>query len=135
MSETANQEPQLLSRDELLSTCERRFKTVGPLPVRGGYVRLRSLTEAEASAYDAAKFSKGEIIQSRLLDMNCRFISLCVVDQAGNRLLGPTDIAGLMTWDRADMEYLYTEARAHVAAKQRPIEDTEKNSAGTPAAG
>jgi hypothetical protein len=126
----------LLSRDDLLAESPRRFKTVGPLPARGGYVRLRSLTEQEGSAFDTAKFNKGEYVSARLLDMNCRYLSLCIVDQAGNRLLGPSDVPKMLTaWDRADIEYLYGEARAHVTAKQVPIEETEKNSEGTPAAG
>jgi len=126
----------LLSRDELLAETKRRYVVVGPLPVRGGMVRLQSLTEQEASTYDAAKFVKGEIVPARLLDMNCRFIVACAVDQAGNRLLSPSDVPVMMAkWDRADIEYLYGEARNHVTAKQRPIEDLEKNSAGTPVAG
>lgn len=134
MSETANQEPQLLSRDELLADCQRRYTIVGPLPVRGGKARLQSLTEQEASAYDAAKFHRGELVQARLLDANCRMIAACLVDTAGNRLLGPSDIGRLLTWDRADIEFLYTAARAHIAAKQRPPEDVEKNYDATPAA-
>ena len=134
MSETANQEPQLLSRDELLSTCERRFKTVGPLPVRGGYVRLRSLTEAEASAYEAASYDAGKLVRARMEDANRRYIALCLVDQAGNRLLGPSDVPKLAAWDRADMAFVYTAARDHVDAKRPPMEAVEKNSEATPAA-
>jgi hypothetical protein len=134
LSEQENQEAQLLSRDDLLAPATRRYTVVGPLPVRGGMVRLQSLNEQEASAYDAAKFSKGELVQARLLDANCRMITACLVDAGGNRLLGPGDVAKLLTWDRADIEFLYTAARAHITAKQRPLEDVEKNSDATPAA-
>lgn len=133
ISETA-EKVQFLSREDLLSPMPRRYATVGPLPVRGGYVRLQSLFENEASAYEAERFSKGDLVQARLLDMNCRFIVRCVVNEANDRILGPQDVPAMMAkWDRADIAYLYTEASNHVAAKKVPIDDLEKNSDGTPA--
>ena len=126
------QEPQLLSRDDLLADIPRRYKVVGPLPIRGGYVRIRSLTEAEASAYEAISYADGKLVQARAQDANRRYISLCLVDQAGNRLLGPADIGKLAAWDWADMVFLYTACRDHVNATRPPLETVEKNSEGTP---
>ncbi len=127
-------EIRLLSREDLLTATERRFKTVGPLPVRGGHVRLQSLWENEASNLEAQNYTRGEFDASKMLSANCRYLVACLVDQAGNRLLSAADVATLMAkWDRADIEYVYTEARLHVRAKKRPIEELEKNFAGTPA--
>ncbi|MGA2035880.1 MAG: hypothetical protein ABSG68_26835 [Thermoguttaceae bacterium] len=130
-----DENPQLLSRDDLMKPLARRYKTVGPLPVRGGYCRLQSLSEREASAYEAASYDRGTLVRARMEDANRRYLAMCLVDQAGNRLLGPGDAAKLADWDRADMVFLYSEAVAHVNAKRPALEDVEKNSEKTPAAG
>ena len=128
-------EPQLLSRDDLLAPSPRRYKTVGPLPVRGGHCRLQSLTEAEASAHEANSYDKGQLVRARMEDANRRYLAMCLVDQAGNRLLAPADVPRMASWDRADMAFLFNEALAHVNAKRKPAEDLEKNCDATPAAG
>jgi hypothetical protein len=130
----SEENPQLLSRDALLSATERRYKIVGPLPVRGGHCRIRSLDEQEAASVEAANYTSGDLDMQKMLAANCRWIVACLVDGAGNRLLSPADVPRLMKWDRADVEHLYTEVKLHVRAKQRPMEEIEKNSAGTPAA-
>ena len=134
MSDQEAQE-NLLSRDDLFRPQERRYRVIGPLPVRGGKVRLQSLTEREASQYEAASYEKGSLSRARMEDSNRRYIALCLVDQVGNRLLAPADVPKMADWDRSDMVFLYNEAVNHVNAKRPAIEDVEKNSAGTPVAG
>jgi hypothetical protein len=124
-----------LTRDELLSPVKRRYAVIGPLPVRGGFVRVQSLSEQEASAYEAASFDRGVMVRARMEDANRRYVALVLVDQAGNRLLSNADVPKLAAWDRADMAFIYSEAQAHVNAKRKPIEDTEKNSDATPGGG
>jgi hypothetical protein len=128
-------DPALLSRDELFAPSARRYKTVGPLPVRGGFCRLQSLTEREASHFEAASYDKGKLISARLEDANRRYLVEVLVDQAGNRLLSPADLPSLAEWDRGDVVFLYTEAVDHVNARRQPPEASEKNSGATPAAG
>ena len=113
----------------------RRYTVVGPLPSAAASPpaiadrgRGRRLSRPPSS-------SKGEMMHAGMLDMNCRFIVPVPggpgrgQPPAGPRRHRRDDGA----WDRADMEYLYTEAgpRHRQAAA---VEDTEKNSAGTPAA-
>jgi hypothetical protein len=127
-------EPTLLNRDELLAPCARRYATIGPLPVRGGFVRVQSLSEQEASAYETASYDRGTLVRARMEDANRRYVAMVLVDQAGNRLLSAADVPKLASWDRADMAFVYAEAQQHVNAKRKPTEDIEKNSDATLAA-
>jgi hypothetical protein len=53
---------------------------------------------------------------------------MCLVDDAGNRLLNAEDAPKLTTWDAADTSALYEEAAAHCGIGQRDIEELIKNS-------
>ena len=67
---------ELLSRDELLKEAPRRYKIVGPLPVRGGFCRVQSLTELEASRFEAAHMDQTPAVRrARLEDANRRFVA------------------------------------------------------------
>ena len=104
------------------------------LPVEGKRVRIRSLTEGEFTAYDNAIVgTRGQLRAERLQDAARRLIVLCLVDAAGNRLLGPGHVARLKGWDSADVQYLYRECVAHVGSSTEDIEETIKNSEGAPA--
>ena len=104
------------------------------LPVKQLRVRIRSLTEGEFSAYDNAVVgTRGQLRSDRLKDASRRLIVLCLVDGAGNRLLGKEHIAKLVGWDSTDIQYLYRECTTHVGTSVEDIEETIKNSEETPA--
>lgn len=116
----------------------RRYKIVGPLPVRGGKVRIRSLTEKESQAFQMACVNTrgaGELRRDRLLDANRRLIAACLVDAEGNPFVTDAQRAEMAEWDNADTSYLYDECARHTGIKQSDIEDLVKNSDGTTVAG
>ncbi len=105
------------------------------LPVKKLRVRIRSLTEGEFSTYDNAVVgTRGQLRTERVKDASRRLICLCLVDGAGNRLLGPGHVNKLIGWDSADIQYLYSECAAHVGTSAEDIEESIKNSDATPAA-
>ena len=115
----------------------RRFKIIGPLPVRGQpegmYVRIRSLTERESSEYQAKLVAKkGDGLRTeRLKDANRRLIALCLVDGDGNTYVTPAMQTQMADWDAADTGFLYSECATHCGLSTSDIEDLVKNSEGT----
>ncbi len=127
MSETNGK---LTNPDEMFGApIKRRYKAI-TLPVSGYHVRIQSITEAEFSQYQAAAVSKsGEKLRpDKLKDANRRFISLCLVDDDGNRILPTKDSGKLSSWDAGDAAYLYNECASHCKINNEDIEDSVKNS-------
>ena len=110
----------------------RRHKVV-ELPVSGHRVRIQSITERELSAFQTATIASGGtgLRKSRLEDANRRFIVLCLVDDAGNRILNTSHIGKLADWDAADTSFLYNECASHCGISREDIEDLVKNSEET----
>lgn len=123
----------LASVEQLFSgKLKRRYKVV-ELPVSEHKVRIQSLSESEVSEYQAATVASSGmgLRRERLKDSNRRLIVLCLVDQAGNRILGKSHIAKLAEWDGADAGFLYNECVTHCGLNRDDIEDLVKNSEGT----
>jgi hypothetical protein len=117
-----------LSRQEFLQRTPRRYEDV-PLPVKGGTVRIRSLTEAEKEAFEAAMLTdSGQVKRSAMRSARRRLILLCLVDDAGELLLQPTDIDALADLDGADLAVLQDAAMKHVGFKASDLDNLEKNS-------
>jgi len=115
---------------------KRRYKEV-TLPVNGYKVRIQSMSEGELSRYQSAAMNStgSGTRKARLEDATRRLFVLCLVDQAGNRILGKADIEKFTDWDAADTSFLYDECAAHCGISQRDIEDLVKNSEEMSAAG
>lgn len=114
------------------STGKRRFvETV--LPVSGLRVRIRSLTEREASDYQAHVFSANndKTRQARLRSANRLLIAKCLVDGEGNRIVPDDQIVALADMDWADASHLYDVCAAHSGMNNADIEALVKNSEPT----
>jgi hypothetical protein len=111
---------------------KRRFDVVGPLPVSGHTVRIRSLTSLELSRYQCATIATAGagLKKSRMEDASERLIALCLVDDEGNPICTPEHVARMAEWDSADVEYLYERCARWVGVKKGEIEDLVKNSEG-----
>lgn len=129
-------EPVLAGVDQLFAPTCRRYKTV-TLPVSGLTVRIQSLTEREVSDYQAAavqmRSGQPTAKAERLKDASRRWIVLCLVDSAGNRILNDSHVARLADWDAADTQFLYEECAAHVGLKSADLDSLVKNSEASPA--
>jgi len=113
---------------------KRRFKVVGPLPVNGKQIRIRSLFEGELSAYQTKAITAEGFSPIKMEAQNRRLIAACMVDADGNLLLQDVQAGRLREWDGADTSYLYEECAKHVGIKREGIEAIAKNSEETPAA-
>ncbi len=118
----------LANVEQLFTKAKRRYKRL-TLPVADLEVRIQSLSERELSTYQAVTLAKtGSFKLSKLEDANRRLIVLCLVDDAGNRILNKTHIAELEEWDSADTAFLSGECSAWVGLKADEIEGLVKNS-------
>lgn len=119
--------PGLVTREQLLSQTKRRFDNVA-IP-HLGTVRLRSLTERERTAYEAASLNEtGEQERELLIDSKRRLIALCVVDADGNPLLTDGDVDALADIDGSITGRLYAACLDHCGFTKGDIEGLVKNS-------
>jgi len=115
----------------------RRFKTIGPLPVRGVHVRIQSLTEREKSNWESETIAKkGDGLRvDKLRDANRRLLQLCLVDEDGNRFVTDAMRTEMGEWDSADTAFLYDECSRHCGINKADLEGLVKNSEGTTVVG
>lgn len=118
----------LASVDQMFTgAAKRRYKTV-TLPVAGFTLRLQSLTEKDYANYQAFFLDKhGKPVPDRLKQASRIFISMCVVDAEGNRIITGDYVAKLADWDAADAAFLYSECSKHAGISQEDIEGLVKN--------
>ena len=111
---------------------QRRFQLL-TLPISRFLVRIRSITEREYSKYQAATVSAkgGGLRKERLIDANQRFISLCLVDKDGNRLMTTLEAQNMSGWDAGDTSFLYHQCAEHCGLNRDDIEDLVGNSEET----
>lgn len=122
----------LATRDILLRAPVRRFKLVD-IPGWGKF-RVRSLTELERSRFEASIRDKnGNVSPTKLIDLKCRLIVLCVVDADGNQLLTNGDIDQLRQQDSRYTNQLVTEIQSHCGISDEDMGDLEKNCEATTA--
>jgi len=116
----------LTTREQLLGLTQRRYRTV---EVAGLHFRIRNLTEAEKSDFEAsvlnseAKYSLGKIRQQPR-----RLIGLCLVDDRNEPLLRPDDTEQLRAIDGAVTSRLYDACREHCGFEEGDLEELVKNS-------
>jgi hypothetical protein len=121
------------TRDAILARKPRRVKTVD-VPGWGKF-RIRSLTELERSRFEATIRDKnGQVSSSKMIDLKCRLIVLCVVDENGDPLLQNSDIEELRQQDSKLTNALVEEIQSHCGYSDADLEDLEKNSEPTRAA-
>lgn len=85
-----------LTRDALLAAPDIEYDSM-EVPEWGGSVRLKMLTSRERDAYEASCLRKRHDGTKEFDARNVRakLVALCLVDEAGNRLLQEEDIAAL----------------------------------------
>lgn len=128
-----------LTAEELLSCATRRyleFRLPEELPAVGGRrIRLRSLTEAEQSAYEMEILTKkGGVRRQRLGDAKRRLIVATVVDAQGKPLFSRADVDRLAEIDGQIVELIAKEAQKHIGIDELDVETLVKNSERIPSA-
>lgn len=122
----------LLTRDELLKKCQRRYRHVS-LP-SGGKVLIQSLNEKEYSEYELPTRAKfGDAFDQAMASHRRRLIVGVVVDDNKQRLFRDTDVAFIEDMDVADAQAIFNAAWDHLAMGARAVESESKNSDTPPA--
>jgi hypothetical protein len=85
----------LLSREEILGADD--LKTVDLyVPEWGGEVRLRTLTGEERDKFEASfTVQRGNKTKQNAANFRARLVSMCIVNEKGQRLFSPADINAL----------------------------------------
>ena len=115
---------ELATKSELLAPAKRRYREV-TLPVQGGTVRLRSMSQLDRERYQAAIY-QGDAVRS---DAERRLVAACLVDADGDLMLtSDDDVRALRELDAQDMGVLYEACLSHCGFRQRDIEAMVGNS-------
>lgn len=97
----------LLGREDILQADDILTEDVA-VPEWGGTVRVRGLTGAERDGFEADSVrGKGKNTSVNLANLRARLVALAVVDEHGNRLFGPADVAALGRKSAAALTRVY----------------------------
>lgn len=115
-----------VTRDLFLRAPVRRYKEL--IVPELGEVRIRSLTELERSQFEASiRDKKGNVSNTKLIDLKCRLIVLAVVDAEGNPILQNSDIPQLRNQDAKITNALVDAIQDHIGITDNDLEELEKN--------
>lgn len=108
---------QLLTKNDFTGAKPRRFETY-PLPwdtSRG--VRLRSLTEKEASEYESSLLRKRkgqvEVREEALKTARREYVALCVVNASGETIMDLDDVNSMAEGDARLFAFVYKCCQEH----------------------
>ena len=123
----------MLTRDKLLGSFQRRYRTV-ETPI--GDVRIQNLNEGEKSLWQDANYSKdGKLVDNWLSKSRRRLVAACLVDDDGNRLLQAGDEVKLKGVDAGIVAAIADACSDHIGLPLAEQKELEKNSDGAPADG
>ena len=115
----------MLTREQFLGSFTRRFRTVN---TEAGEVRIRNLTEAEKSDYEAGSLKDdGKLNLAHIRSQRRKLIALVLVDDKGEPLLKPEDAARLKDLDAAVTSAIFAAATEHCGFTGEEVAELEKN--------
>ena len=118
----------LLSREAILGADDLPHEDV-EVPEWGGTVRLCTLTGAQRDAFEAASIQgRGKNRQTNLKNVRARLLALCLVDEAGQRLFGDTDVQRLGAKSSKALDRLFDKASSMNGLSDEDVEELAGNS-------
>ncbi len=109
-----------LTRAAFLKPIGTRFDTFD-VPLLGGSLRCKSLTEAERMTYELG--GSGDNREDRLADLKRRLLFASLVDGDGNQFLtDPSDVDSLGEQDSAIVDFVFEKVKAHVGISDEDVE-------------
>ena len=122
----------MLTREQLLGSFQRRYRTVDTLI---GTLRIQNLNEGEKSLWQDANYSKeGKLIDGWLGKSRRRLLAACLVDENGDLLLQQDDVARLREVDSGVVAQVAEACSEHIGLPLAEKQELEKNSDEAPAA-
>jgi len=118
----------VLTKDDILNADDLPRETI-EVPEWGGSVIIRTLTGAERDEFEASRFIvKGRSVKTNLVNLRARLISMCAVDEEGNRLFTSEDVRKLGKKSAKALDRLFEAAQRLSGLTPEDIEDMTKNS-------
>lgn len=119
---------ELLTRDQILAADDLPRELV-EVPEWGGAVLVRTLTGAERDQFEAQVVEmRGRKIKSlNMANLRARLVSLCVVDEKGERLFTDADVKALGGKSAAALQRVFDVASRLSGLGEEDIEELEKN--------
>lgn len=121
----------LLTKDAILAAQDTRTEDV-EVAEWGGVVRVRTMSASERDKWESETYADGKV---NAVDFRARFVALCLVDDAGNRMFSDAEVAQLGTKSAAALQRVFNVAQRLNALSGKDVADLEKNSAPTPGEG
>ena len=116
----------MLTREQFLGSFTRRYRTVDTL---AGQVRVRNLTEAEKSDFEAGSLKEdGKLNLAHVRAQRRKLIATVLVDDAGELLLKQGDADRLKDLDSAVTAAIFAAATEHCGFTGEEVAELEKNS-------
>jgi hypothetical protein len=113
----------LLTRDDILKAEDLATEDVA-VPEWGGTVRLRTLTGAERDKFEASTVQmKGNKATQNMANFRARLVSLCIIDEDGNRQFGQADVAALGAKSAAALQRLFNKCSEMNGMSEKDVED------------
>lgn len=122
----------LLSRDDILNADDVQFEEV-PVPEwapKGApnpasyKLRLKSMTGKQRDAFEASTVeTKGGKQKQNLENLRARLISRCAVNDSGELMFSPPDIAPLGTRNAAALDRVFEKCREMNGLTEKDVED------------
>lgn len=113
----------LLTKEAILSADDRKTEDVS-VPEWGGTVRVATMSASERDKWEAETYGDGK---PKTDDFRARFVALCLVDEAGNRLFTDKEVGELGKKSAAALQRVFAAAQKINALTTDEAEKIEKN--------
>jgi hypothetical protein len=125
----------ILTKTDILSADDLATETVD-VPEWSGAVIVRTMTGTERDAFEAAmvKVVDGKRVPD-LDNLRAKLLAATLVDEAGNPLFAPDDLAALGGKRAAALDRIFAVAQRMNGLSPDAVEEAEKNSVPGPSAG
>lgn len=124
----------LLTKDQILSANDVRARDV-EVPEWGGSVRVRGMMGTERDDYEQKMVERrGNKIEANLTNARARLVSMCVIDEAGDRLFSESDVKQLGSKSAAALTRVYEVASQLSGLSADDMEELSENFSETTSA-
>ncbi len=119
----------LLTKDQILGADDIVTKEIN-VPQWGGSVKIRTMTASDRDRFEQQVFS-GNTKSERRDNIRALMLSICIVDESGNRVFGEKDVKALGGKSAAAVDAIFSEIQKLNALSDADIDEAAKNSEGT----
>ena len=118
----------ILNREAILNIQDLKTEEV-EVPEWGGAVLVRALTGAERDQFEATVVeTKGKNTRVNLVNARAKLVAMSVVDEEGNKLFTPADVAALGKKSAAALARIFDVAMRLAGISEKDIEGDDRRS-------